>query len=105
MVRSTSFLLAALFAGSAAAASTYSATLATPTSARFIARDISWNCVGATCLGATNESRPLVLCESLVKRAGPVENFVVDGRAVPSADLERCNASAKAAAGASAAGK
>ena len=104
MVRSTGFLLAALFAGSAAAASTYSATLETPTSARFITRDISWNCAGATCNDATDESRPLVLCESLAKRAGPVRTFVVDGRAVASADLERCNASAKAAAGAATSG-
>jgi hypothetical protein len=105
MIRSTSFLLAALFAGSAAAASTYSATLATPASARFIARDISWNCAGATCEGATDESRPLVLCQSLAKRAGRVENFLVDGRAVAPADLERCNASAKVAAGAAGSGK
>ena len=104
MVRSACFLFAALLAGSAAAASTYSATLETPTSARFITRDISWNCAGATCNGATDESRPLVLCESLAKRAGPVRTFLVDGRAVASADLERCNASAKAAAGASPSG-
>jgi hypothetical protein len=105
MIRSTSFLLAVLFAGSAGAASTYSATLATPASGRFIAHDISWNCTGASCQGATDESRPLVLCQSLAKRAGRVENFLVDGRPVAPADLDRCNASAKAALGASAAGK
>ena len=105
MIRSMSFLIAALFAGSVAAASTYSATLATPASGRLIARDISWDCAGATCRGATDESRPLVLCQSLAKRAGRVDAFLVDGRAVAAVDLERCNASAKVAPTASASGK
>ena len=97
MIRSMSFLIAALFAGSVAAASTYSATLATPASGRLIARDISWDCAGASCRGATDESRPLVLCQSLAKRAGRVDSFLVDGRAFSQAELDRCNASAKAA--------
>jgi hypothetical protein len=105
MIRSATFFLAALLAGSAAAASTYTASLAAPTSARFIARDISWNCAGATCVGATDESRPVVLCQSLARRAGRVDAFVVDGRSVPATDLERCIALAKAAAAAPATGK
>jgi hypothetical protein len=80
-----------------AAAATYSARLSTPASGRFIARDIVWNCGPDACLGATDESRPVVLCQSLAKRAGPVESFIADGRAFTAADLERCNASAKAA--------
>jgi hypothetical protein len=96
MSRSVTFLLAFAFAGAPAAASNYSATLMQPTTARFITRDISWNCGPAACQGATEESRPLVLCQSLAKRAGRVENFLVDGRALASAELERCNASAKA---------
>ena len=104
MIRSASFLFAALFAGSAAA-STYSATLATPSSGRLIARDISWDCAGATCRGATDESRPLVLCQSLAKRAGRIDSFFVDGRAVAPADLERCNAAAKVARGTPSSGK
>jgi len=66
------------------------------TSARFIARDIVWNCGPAACQGATENGRPVVLCQSLAKRAGHVDTFVVDGRALAAADLERCNASAKA---------
>jgi hypothetical protein len=46
-----------------------------------------------------------VLCQSLAKRAGRVDAFLVDGRAVAAADLERCNASAKVAPTASASGK
>ena len=50
----------------------------------------------AACQGATDESRPLVLCQSLAKRAGRLDSFVADGRALSAAELERCNASAKA---------
>jgi hypothetical protein len=96
--------LAVLFLGvvvtaAPAAASTYSATLTVPTSARYIARDITWTCGTAACQGTTDESRPVVLCESLAKRAGRIESFVVDGRGFTPAELERCNASAKAQPG------
>jgi hypothetical protein len=89
-------VLSALIAAVPASAATYSAKLAAPASGRIIARDIVWNCGPDACQGATDESRPLVLCQSLAKRAGRVESFVVDGRAVSPADLDRCNASAKA---------
>ena len=84
-------------AAAPAAAATYSAKLAAPVSQRIIARDISWNCGAAACQGATEESRPAVLCQSLAKRAGRVDSFLVDGRAFSQAELDRCNASAKAA--------
>jgi hypothetical protein len=88
-------VLSALIAAVPAGAATYSAKLASPASGRIIARDIVWNCGPEACQGATEESRPVVLCQSLAKRAGRVDSFVVDGRSVSSADLERCNASAK----------
>jgi len=105
MFRSLPFLAGLLLAAAPAAASTYSATLAAPTSARFIGRDIVWTCGAAACQGATDESRPLVLCQSLAKRAGHVDSFLVDGRALAPAGLDRCNASAKAQAPTSLAGK
>ncbi|GAA3898103.1 hypothetical protein GCM10022276_16370 [Sphingomonas limnosediminicola] len=83
-------------AATAATASSYSAKPAAPTTERFITRDITWNCTEAACQGATQESRPLVLCQSLAKRAGRLESFAVDGRALAAAELDRCNASAKA---------
>jgi hypothetical protein len=76
-------------------ASSYSARLAKPTTDRFIARDIVWTCGPAACQGSTEESRPAVLCESLARRAGHVDNFVVNGRAFSPAELERCNAAAR----------
>lgn len=81
-----------------AAASSYSASLAAPASAQIIARDIVWNCGPAACQGATDNGRPVVLCQSLAKRAGPVDSFTVDGRALSAADLAECNKLAKAGA-------
>lgn len=96
MLRSA-FALCVLAATAApAAASTYSATLSTPVTSRFIARDIVWTCGPAACQGATDESRPAVLCQSLAKRAGHIERFLVDGRALGADELERCNASVRA---------
>jgi hypothetical protein len=80
---------------SSAAASNYSAKPTVSAAGRFIARDIVWNCGPAACQGATDESRPLVLCQSLAKRAGRLDSFVVDGREMSAADLDKCNASAK----------
>ena len=95
MIRSIFFPLSALLVATPAVAGNYSATLSSPASGRFIARDITWNCGAAACQGATDDSRPAVLCQSLAKRAGRVESFLVDGRAFNEADLARCNATAK----------
>ena len=98
MPRFTLALSALALISAPAAAANYSATPATPASGRFIARDIVWNCGPAACQGSTQESRPVVLCESLAKQAGKIDSFVVDGRALSGAELEQCNASAKAPA-------
>jgi len=95
MLRSIFALSAIALAAAPAAAATYSATLTAPVNQRIIARDISWNCGAAACQGATEESRPVVLCQSLAKRAGHVDSFLVDGRAFTPAELDRCNASAR----------
>jgi hypothetical protein len=97
MFRPLFAISAVALAAAPSAAATYSATLAVPTTNRFIARDISWNCGPAACQGATELSRPVVLCQSLAKRAGRVDSFLADGRALSPAELESCNASAKTA--------
>lgn len=91
--------LAALAIGfaSPALAASYSANPEQPATGRFIDRDISWSCGGATCMGATTESRPLVLCQGLAKQAGRLGSFTVNGRPLDTAQLDRCNASAKGA--------
>ena len=82
-----------------ATAASYSAKLAAPTTGRFIARDIVWACGADACQGSTQESRPAVLCQSLAKRAGKVDSFIVDGRAFTAAELDKCNVAAKAESG------
>lgn len=97
MLRSVLLMPVFMLAPTPAIAASYSAKLAVPATVQLIARDIVWSCGPAACQGATNESRPLVLCQSLAKRAGRVEEFAVDGRALSADELGRCNASAKAA--------
>lgn len=87
-----------LLAGPATAAS-YSAKLASAAGGHIIARDLNWSCGESGCEGATDESRPAVLCEALAKRAGRVESFAVDGRAFSEAELAKCNASIRTAPG------
>lgn len=91
-------LSAAALAAAPAAAATYSARPAAPTSERLVARDINWTCAAGTCSGATAESRPAVLCQALAKRAGRIDSFLVDGRAFTPAELDKCNTAAKATA-------
>lgn len=95
MLRSLFILSAAGLASGPAFAATYAAKPAVPTTERFVARDIVWNCAAAACQGATTDSRPAILCQSLAKHAGRIESFAVDGRAFASAELEKCNAVAK----------
>ena len=84
----------------AASAATYSAVPAAPTSeAKIIGRDISWRCGADSCAGSTDNSRPVVLCQGLAKKAGRIEKFVADGRALNEAELAGCNAFAKPAKG------
>ena len=93
----TLFAMAAMVAplGTASAAS-YSAVPASPTTeAKIIGRDISWRCGADSCAGSTDASRPVVLCQGLAKKAGRIEKFVADGRALGETELAACNAFAK----------
>ena len=96
MIRPALLLCALGAIAAPGAAASYSAKLAVPTTQRFIARDITWTCGADACQGSTEESRPVVLCQSLAKRAGKVDSFLVDGRAFAAPELDQCNASAKA---------
>jgi hypothetical protein len=97
MHRSVLTFCVVALAAAPAAASTYSAKPAVPTSERIIARDIIWACGTNACQGATDESRPAVLCQSLARRVGKLDSFVADGRAFAAAELDKCNSAAKAA--------
>jgi len=96
MIRSF-VVLTALAIAAPASAATYAGRPVVPaTEAKFVGRDIVWTKAGASYQGSTNESRPLVLCQSLAKRAGHLESFTIDGRALAEADLAKCNAAAPA---------
>jgi len=96
---SRTFVLLAVLAAAAApaGAATYTGKPAAPVSeSKFVARDIVWANAGGTFQGSTNESRPLVLCQSLAKRTGRLDSFTVDGKAFADADLVKCNSVAPA---------
>ena len=90
--------VAALSIPAMASASAYSASPSAAPSGKLITRDILWSCAGGSCSGASDYSRPLIVCQSLAKKAGRLDSFRVDGRAIAPAEHERCNASAKPAA-------
>lgn len=99
MLRLLLALSASAFAAATAAAATYSAKPAAPVpESRIITRNIVWACGPAACLGSTEHSRPLVVCQGLAKKAGRIDSFIVNGRALDQAQLDRCNASARASA-------
>ena len=86
------FFAAAILAAAPAVAGSYSATTAAPAEARIVARDIAWSCAATACRGKTAESRPMVICQGLAKRAGRLSAFTADGRAFAPAELDKCNA-------------
>ncbi len=79
-----------------AAAATYSASIAAPApAAKIAARDLVWSCAQTSCVGISQTSRPVVICQALAKQTGKIQSFKVDGRELAASDLDRCNASAK----------
>ena len=95
MFRPLMAIAAAALAASPSIAATYSAKPIAPANPRIIARNIVWHCGPAACQGATDDSRPAVLCQSLAKRAGRLESFIVNGRAFGPTELDPCNAAAR----------
>ena len=95
MTRFAALLTLAVVAAPASAGTYAAKPAVAPGEARIIARDIAWNFAGGIFTGRTDESRPMVLCQGLAKRAGRLDSFTADGRAFTAADLAKCNASAK----------
>lgn len=94
-------LLSIALAPAAASAANYAAKPASPVAAaKIIARDVSWACGAAGCRATTDSSRPVVLCQGLAKKAGRIDAFTVNGQALAAAELDKCNAGIKPAAGA-----
>lgn len=96
----TAAVFAAMLSPAMASASTYSAKPLAPAAKRLVAGGINWTCGPDACLGATDESRPLVLCQGLAKRAGRLESFAVNGHAFAASELDKCNSAARGGGGA-----
>jgi len=97
MTRFATIFAAAALLAAPAVAGTYSAKpIAAPVVHKIIGKDISWTCSAGGCQGSTEASRPQVLCQDLAKRAGRLQSFVADGRALSAAELDKCNAKAAA---------
>lgn len=95
MNRAAALLVAATLAAPAFAG-TYSAKpVSAPAAGKIIGKDISWACTANGCRGSTEQSRPLVLCQDLAKRAGRIESFVANGQPLSAEQLDKCNAYAK----------
>ena len=98
MSRSFAFaaLAAATLAPAAASAATYSASPVTPVAAKHIvARGVAWACGPEACRTSTDTSRPILLCQGFAKKAGRLESFTVDGRAMAAAELDKCTRAAR----------
>jgi hypothetical protein len=95
-VLSLASLSLAAAAPALAAGPHYRAELAAPaSSAQVIARGLIWKCSGAGCVAGKSNSRPAIDCAALVREAGALRSFSVQGRELSPADLEKCNAKAK----------
>ena len=89
-------IVGASFLAAPAFAATYSAKpTAAPAAAKIIGKDISWARNGDTYRGSSDASRPLILCQDLAKRAGRLDSFSADGKALPADQLAKCNTAAK----------
>ena len=96
MTRTFAALFAATLVATPAAAANFSARLTAPaTGQKIAARDVIWRCGPDACQSASEGSRPVVVCQGLAKRAGRLDNFIVNGRAFGSDELAKCNTSAK----------
>jgi hypothetical protein len=95
MLRPLLALASLSFAAAPAVAANYSARPAAPASARIAANDILWTCGSGSCVGSTENSRPVVLCQGLAKQAGRIDSFTVNGRDLAPEELARCNAVAR----------
>jgi hypothetical protein len=97
MLRPLLAIGALALAAAPATAATYSAKPAAPVGdSRLVARDVVWACGPEACVGSTQNSRPVVVCQSLAKKTGRIDSFLVDGRPLSAEELDRCNASARA---------
>ena len=69
--------------------------LAAPAADRLVVRGTAWRCDAAACSAPAMNSRPALVCASLVRELGALKSFSVAGRPLPADALEKCNARAR----------
>ena len=70
----------------------YTAELVAPAAERTnIIGGVAWQCQGTSCVAAKATSRPVVVCQRVVRELGEVTTFTAEGEALPAKDLARCN--------------
>ncbi|WP_162888179.1 CC_3452 family protein [Sphingomonas mesophila] len=95
MTRFASIALVAALVAAPATAGTYAAKpVAGGQPAKVVTRDVAWNFAGGAFVGRTDQSRPVVLCQALAKKVGPIASFTADGRPLSAAELAKCNGKA-----------
>ena len=82
--------------GHAAGPGYYAATPVTaPAARRLVVRDTLWQCGDAGCAAsAKGNSRPAIVCQSLVKEVGALASFRAGAEAFDADALAKCNARA-----------
>lgn len=100
MIRVAASIILATLTAAPTIAATYSARPSeTPGATRIIGKDISWARDGDGYRGSTDASRPLIICQDLAKRVGPLDSFAADGQPLSAEQLSKCNGVAKQSAG------
>jgi len=70
----------------------YRAELVSPAGEdRAINGGLAWFCKEDVCVAGKGNSRPVRVCQSLVRQFGPVASFTVKGEALSEAELAACN--------------
>lgn len=70
----------------------YTAELAAPAAERTnIISGVAWQCQGTACVAGKSNSRPVVVCQRVVRELGQVTGFTAEGEALDAEDLARCN--------------
>jgi len=92
----TAALLLATPGHAASGAGYYAARPVTATApSRLVARELIWQCNEAGCIAsAKSNSRPAIICQSLVKEVGALASFRAGAEVFDADALAKCNAKA-----------
>jgi len=74
----------------------YAATpVAAPAKDTLITQGTLWKCADGVCTAGKGTARDLIMCQMVAQRVGQLQSFTVQGTAVDTETLAKCNARAK----------